>query len=232
MSDEQESMDRVYRRRQVRADKYSLENAGNLYNYNTLHSALQAKLNLLFSDLSQPKLLDLGAGELFWVEEFTKMGLAHKNCIGADILTWRLRNGRRAGRVAQAVAASAARLPLMDGSVDIVVQMTMMTSILDRGVRQKVAAEMMRALRPGGYILWYDFRFNNPANPDTRSIGLKEIKRLFPGYQIEAHKITLLPQLARLLGRLSTGLLNFLSFFPILRTHYLAVIGPKREYEN
>ena len=160
------------------------------------------------------------------------MGLSPDKCLGVDILLWRLKEGRKKGRRVPAVAASAYSLPFRDGSLDVVTQMTMMTSVLDDEIRQKITSEMMRVVKPGGYILWYDFRFNNPANPDTRAIGMHEIKKSFPGWQIQADKITLLPQLARKLGGISRGLLNLLSLLPILKTHYLVTIGPKGKYES
>lgn len=227
MASDKESMDKVFRERQKLAAKYSLDNPGNQYNFKILRDVIENKVKALFSDYSSLRMLDLGAGELFWPDQFLKMGLSPNNCIGADILLWRLKEGRRNGRRIPAIAASASNLPFADNCVDIAFQMTMMTSVLDSDLRCNIAEEMKRIVKPGGYIFWYDFRFNNPANPDTRAIKLSEIRRLYSGWPVQADKITLLPPLTRRVARFSTGFLNLLSLLPILRTHYLAIIGPK-----
>ena len=41
-------------------------------------------------------------------------------------------------------------------------------------MKQKVAAEMLRVVKPQGLILWYDFRYNNPRNSNVRGIGAAE----------------------------------------------------------
>ncbi len=227
MSDDRESMDRVYRERKKLADRYSLDNAGNRFNFEQLRGRIKNHLKSLYGDISTVKMLDLGSGELFWIREFIELGIKRQNCIGSDILLWRLKKGRESGQGVESVAASAAQLPFPSESFDLVTQMTMMTSVLDTGVRKEIALEMKRVLKPGGYILWYDFRFNNPGNPYTRAIGRREIERLFYGWELTCEKVTLLPQLARKLGVVLPGLLNFFSLFPILRTHYMALIGPK-----
>jgi ubiquinone/menaquinone biosynthesis C-methylase UbiE len=220
-------MDRVYRERKKLADRYSLDNAGNRFNFEQLHERIKNQLNSLYGDISTVKMLDLGSGELFWTREFIKLGIEYQNCIGSDILLWRLKKGSESEQGVESVAASAAQLPFPSESFDLVTQMTMMTSVLDTGIRKEIVLEMKRVLKPGGYILWYDFRFNNPGNPYTRAIGRREIESLFYGLGLTCEKVTLLPQLARKLGVVLPGLLNFFSLFPILRTHYLALIGPK-----
>ena len=106
-------------------------------------------------------------------------------------------------------------------------QFTMMTSILEPALRKQIASEMIRVAKPGGYILWYDFRYNNPANRYTRAIGKRELRELFGELSIDLHTSTLVPQLARKLGPISALLLKFLNRLPILRTHIVALIGPK-----
>jgi hypothetical protein len=90
-----------------------------------------------------------------------------------------------------------------------------------------VVAETIRILKPGGFIIWYDFRYNNPANPHTRAIGRSAIRRIFSGWNVELTSITLIPQIARKIPSGLSPILKFLHRLPILRSHYLALIGPK-----
>ena len=69
---------------------------------------------------------------------------------------------------------------MADGDYDLVMQSTMFASILDKQMKVQIAREMLRVLRLKGYILWCDFRVDNPSNPDVRGIRAKEVRDLFP----------------------------------------------------
>ncbi len=74
----------------------------------------------------------------------------------------------------------ASNLPFEDESFDIVVQFTVFTSILKKGIKKDIAKQILRALKKEGIIIWYDFSYNNPRNPDVIGIKKKEIVNLFP----------------------------------------------------
>ncbi|NMC44945.1 MAG: class I SAM-dependent methyltransferase [candidate division Zixibacteria bacterium] len=224
MGNERDRVDRVFQARQTLAEKYCLDNPGNRFNFDILCARLAAGFHTLPLDPVQARILDLGAGELFWGDRFAAMAVPPQHYFGVDLLLWRLQQGRKSGRGYQAVAASAADLPFPDASFDLVSQFTMMTSVLDDAVKSRIAAETIRVLKPNGYILWYDFRYSNPGNRNARGIDRKEMARLFPGLPIRFETVTLVPPLAR---KLPLPLLKFFYRFPILRTHYLAWIGPK-----
>jgi ubiquinone/menaquinone biosynthesis C-methylase UbiE len=227
MRNDKKKMDEVYRERKRLASRYSLDNPGNRFNIASLLAKVSNALHTRFSDLSLASLLDIGSGDLFWVEEFVRMGVPRSACVGSDLLDWRLREGRGKGRNIASVVCTAAQLPFRTESFDLVSQFTLMTSITDDLIKDMIAIEMKRVLKPGGYILWYDFRYNNPTNPHTRAIGRSEIRRLFAGWNIEPTAVTLIPQVARKTPGRLVPLLKFLHRLPILRTHYLALIGPK-----
>lgn len=227
MAEDRDKMSQVFKKRADLSSRYSLDNPGNRFNFDWLYHRIKENLLSRFGDLSQIRMLDLGAGELFWTEKIMELGLAPEKCIGSDLLSWRLDNGHKRGRPINAVATSAAELAFGSDSFDLVCQLTMMTSVLDSDTRRRIASEMIRVLRPGGVILWYDFRFNNPFNPNTRAIRKAELAALFDGFPLQCEKVTLLPQLARKIGPVIYPLLKFAAAFPILRTHYLALIGPK-----
>ena len=88
-------------------------------------------------------------------------------------------------------------------SFDIVSQFTVFTSILSPELRRAIAAEMIRVTRPGGVVLWYDFRVNNPRNDQVRRVGARELRELFPGCEVHLRPTTLAPPVARRLVPLS-----------------------------
>lgn len=97
-------------------------------------------------------------------------------------------------------------------------------SILDDQLAASLAIEVDRVLKSGGAILWYDVRLNNPSNPHTRPIGRRELGVLFPGYALHLHSLTLLPPLARRLGRLTAVLYPALAALPPLRSHLFGLL--------
>ena len=77
-------------------------------------------------------------------------------------------------------SGSATRIDFSDQTFDLLFQSTVFSSIFDNAVRQQIANEMLRVLKPDGCIVWYDFHVNNPLNPDVRGVKKGEVKRLFP----------------------------------------------------
>ena len=86
-----------------------------------------------------------------------------------------------------------------------------------------MASEMLRVLRIGGAILWFDF-WLNPTNPQTGGIRPKEIRTLFPYCTYIFRKITLAPPIARRIVPFSWPLAQFLESFGIFNSHYLVLI--------
>ena len=88
--------------------------------------------------------------------------------------------------------------------------------------------DILRVVKIGGIILWYDFRFDNPWNPDVKGIEKKEIKELFGDCDYNFNLTTLLPPLTRRLVPLSLLACELLAKIPFLKTHYLVVIKKKQ----
>ena len=86
-----------------------------------------------------------------------------------------------------------------------------------------MAAEMLRVLKPGGAILWYDFWWN-PTNPQTVGLKPKEIKALFSNCEYAFQKITLAPPLARRIVPISWQLAVLLESLKLFNSHYLVLI--------
>jgi SAM-dependent methyltransferase len=123
--------------------------------------------------------------------------------------------------------ANAVRLEFPEASFDLVHQSTVFSSILDADVRMQIAREMLRVLKPGGSVLWYDFFVKNPRNLDVQGMSKKEILRLFPNCDVILRRVTLAPPLARALAPRSWLLGTFLTMLRILNTHYLALVRPR-----
>ena len=87
-----------------------------------------------------------------------------------------------------------------------------------------VAGQVERVLKPGGAVTWYDFRYNNPRNPRVQGMNKKRVQILFPQFELRLRTITLMPPLARRLGRLTLIIYPMLSKFVFLQSHYLGLL--------
>jgi ubiquinone/menaquinone biosynthesis C-methylase UbiE len=212
--------------RRTRHHRYSWFDAAHVFLTQERERVLLRRLRQFgCDDLSDKRVLDVGCGHGVWLREFIKYGASPENLVGIDLLPDRVAAARRlcpAGSTL--ICGSAAQLDFPDRTFDCVLQSTVFTSILDDSTRKRVAQEMVRVLRPHGFILWYDFRVNNPNNPDVRRVSRKEIRKLFPGCRISLRSITLAPPLCRRVAPCSWLLCYLLSMVPLLCTHYLGVI--------
>ncbi len=217
----------VYRRRAAESrGRYSRSRPSERY----FNMRREEELLRLFArygppDLASARILEVGCGRGQPLADWRRWGARASNLYGVDLMEPFLREAKAALPTANLFVGSADHLPFRDACFDLVVQLTMFTSILDPVMRRGAAAEMLRVLAPGGLMIWYDFRYPSPRNADVRPIGRREIEVLFHGCQIDAVTLTLLPPLARLVAPLSFAICRLLERgLPVLRSHYLAVI--------
>src|SRR4029077_3549569 len=174
-------------------------------------------------DFGPLKVLDVGCGSGGELLRFGIRGVEASNLYGIDLLPDRIAAARRRNPLWHLSVANAATLPWSDRSFDLVSQFTTFSSILSRDVRASSATEIIRVLRPGGYLLWYDF-WLNPTNKGTHGIGPAEVRELFPGFVGRLARVTLAPPISRLVAPHSWSLAVFLGQIPFLRSHYLGVL--------
>jgi len=220
----------AYARRSASGRDYSWFERGHLFMVQELERRLLETLNRhALAPLCSKQILEIGCGNGHWLREFIKWGASPENLAGVDLLTERIAQACRLSPPGiNLMRGNAAVLDFADASFDIVLQATVFTSILDPALKKKIAAEMLRLLKPDGVLLWYDFRVNNPRNPDVRGIGKAEIEELFSGCHITLERITLAPPLLRALARYSWLGSYLASAVPWACSHYLGTIRKSR----
>jgi ubiquinone/menaquinone biosynthesis C-methylase UbiE len=196
--------------------RWSLTNPGN--------REMQVERDVVLSSMIRDVLptrpltiLDLGCGTLSVLPASISVDIR----VGLDLLFGRL---TELPEDTPAVNGDGAHLPFPDAAFDVVVLSTMMTSVPDDTVRRLVAREVERVLRTGGAMLWYDMRMPNPRNSATRAIGRAELRRLFPTLTGEIRSLTVVPMVARRLGRFGPKGYALLRRLPILRSHLAACL--------
>jgi ubiquinone/menaquinone biosynthesis C-methylase UbiE len=216
------------RERELAPDEYSLAKPANLFARQGQERALlEALRRAELLPLGERRILEVGCGRGRWLATFEQFGARRDRLAGIDLDEARLAESREKFAGADLRAGDATKLPWSDGSFDVVFQSLVFTSILDGDVRAAVAREMRRVLTPSGVILWYDFSYNNPANPNVRGVGRAEVSRLFPDCTIELRRVTLAPPLARRLVQMSWLAASVLERMRVLNTHYFGVLRPR-----
>ncbi|MCM8787200.1 MAG: class I SAM-dependent methyltransferase [Candidatus Omnitrophica bacterium] len=213
------------REKDISDDFYSLKYSANLYMY---FARMQAVIFFLRSErlfpLSDKLILDIGCGCGDWLIDFLRLGAEIKNLFGIDLLHKRIKVAKKRLPFANLKVCDASNLPYKDNSFDIVLQSTVFTSILDYSFKKAIAKEMLRVLKPTGIIIWYDFLYNNPKNPNVKGIKKKEIKSFFSNSKIKLKKITLAPPITRILAKYSYLACHILESLKFLNTHYFGII--------
>jgi ubiquinone/menaquinone biosynthesis C-methylase UbiE len=169
---------------------------------------------------------DIGCGSGQWLLEFLQWDAVAANLHGIDLLADRISSARERLPGVDLRCGDARKLPWPDGSFDLVTQFTVFSSIPDSGIQGAVAAEMLRVLRPGGRILWYDCRYSNPSRAAVRGLNRSDIRKLFPSCRVEFKTTTLVPPLARAVAKRSWTAAAILESLRFTCTHLAAVITP------
>ena len=172
-----------------------------------------------FGDLHNVTMLEVGAGSGANVYSFLQLGIQPQNFFANELVPSLAEELSHLLPPQQILVGDISALKV-DRQFDVVFASTVFSSILNQDLAHSVAARMWRLTRPGGAVLWYDLRVDNPTNPDVRGIALSEVRRIFPeAKKIQSRSITLAPPIGRRVGRFY----NFLNF-PILRSHLLVKV--------
>lgn len=203
---------------------YSLFNPGELHMRQSRERITLLLLkNIGHEHIEELKILEVGCGRGHQIGEYLRWGCNPEQLSGVDIIPEFLTEACKRYPTVKFQNASVLDLPYEDNSFDAVSQSTVMSSLLDPKDRKKMAQEMNRVLRPGGIILWYDFRYHSPKNKNVKGINYAQIKDLFNNYTIHIKTTTLLPPLVRRIAPISNTLASFFEIFVPLRSHIRGV---------
>jgi SAM-dependent methyltransferase len=215
--------------------RYARRTVGDRYNllrpevWQTVHERQRALLRLLarlgITDLASLMALEVGCGSGDNLLELLRLGFAPEHLAGIELLPERFAQARRVLPAGLTLwQGDASQCAIEAASRDIVLQSTVFSSLLDDAFQQRLADAMWRWVKPGGAVLWYDFTYDNPRNPDVRGVPPSRVRALFPQGRITRRRVTLAPPIARAVVRLHPGLYTVCNALPLVRTHLLAWI--------
>jgi len=205
--------------------RWDLANPGTAMIVRERHGRL---LNWMAEDhclpLGDRLILEIGCGVAHESEWLLHQGAAPTRLTAVDLAPERLCLAHARVPVLQLVAADAACLPFQSHQFDLVWVADVFSSVLDPYLAEQMAQSVNRVLKPGGFLAWYDFRWRHPLNRAARGISRQQLTAWFPGYTGRLETVTLLPPLARRLGRLTSLVYPWLMRVPFLRGHWLGLL--------
>lgn len=227
MSEPDAILARYARRATLPPDRYSLLDPAALRERQGRQRALVQLLRRhARTDLGSLTLTELGCGQGANLLELLQLGFAPRHLHGIELLPERHAAARSVLPGSLSLwLGDASTAPLAHASQDLVLVSTVFSSVLDDAFQQRLADASWRWLKPGGAVVVYDFRVDNPRNPDVRGVPARRLRDLYPEACIDLVSLTLAPPLARRLGRLHPGLIDALVRLPLLRTHLLAWVA-------
>jgi SAM-dependent methyltransferase len=217
---------RYARRSRCSGDAYSpLTPAGCMVRQEKERVLLRWILEYQVAPVSSKRLLEIGCGSGANLLEFLRLGFRPENMVGNDLLPERARAARDIlPHTLQILDGSALEMHIPEASFHVVFQSTVFTSILDTEFQETLARRMWSWVMPGGGVLWYDFVYDNPRNPDVKGVALDRIRRLFPHGRMRYWRVTLAPPINRTVTRVHPFLYTLFNTVPFLRTHVLCWI--------
>jgi SAM-dependent methyltransferase len=182
-----------------------------------------------FVTLADKQVLEVGCGTGGNLLQLIRLGFSPENLVGNELLEERAARARfQLPQATRILEGDACALDLPPESFDIVFQSTVFTSILDDGFQARLADRMWQLAKPGGGVLWYDFIYDNPRNPDVRGVPVAHIRDLFPAGRMTCWQVTLAPPVARAVTRWHPRLYDVINLLPFLRSHVLCWIVKNR----
>jgi SAM-dependent methyltransferase len=174
-------------------------------------------------NLDQLRVLDAGCGAAGWLQRFIFWGASPENLAGIDLIADRIENARKLVPPTLTLkVGNAAEIDYADQSFDVIVLSLVVSLVMDASMRRRIASETLRVLKPGGIVIWYDYRYK-PPRLQVRAIRRREIESLFGGCDIDLKRVTPIPPLRRI-ARYSLMLALASGKLPFVRTHYLGAI--------
>jgi len=182
-----------------------LTNSGVTFQAFALERANIRALRRLQLDRDQARVLDVGCGTGSSLLQFIKLGFLPQNLTGVDLSAERISQAQARFPNVAFHCESAEGMSFPDSTFDVVFESTLFMMLTDEDVARRIAGEMLRVTRSGGYLMIADWRYAKPRSRDHRAMTVKRIASLFDvggATTVAARELgALVPPLGRLLSR-------------------------------
>jgi ubiquinone/menaquinone biosynthesis C-methylase UbiE len=197
------------------------------------NAAMLAELRGRLLQVAAPRLeggtqvLDVGCGGGAWLRELAAEGVAPERLHGVDLIPARVSAASRSLPGADVRLADARRLPFEDDSFGLVLMLTALSSMPDATAAREATLAGLRVLEQGGLLVVYEPAHRGPPGSERLTITPERLADWSRGRAriSSVTRLTVVPPLARPLGRLSARSYGLLARAPFLLTHRLTVLS-------
>lgn len=186
--------------------------------YSLRRVLVEALYEAFGNDLAPLRVLDVGCGTGEFLRNMIEWG-ANPSCLtGTEFI---------ANRIDVAKVRSPGSINWHLGELDeiedeqkydLVSAFTVLSSVLDEPLREKLIKDMWARIDHGGWLLVHDMLINNPRNANVRRVDWRKITHMLTPDRTFYRKIILAPPIAR---RVGSRLAYLLEQMPVLRSHFV-----------
>jgi 2-polyprenyl-3-methyl-5-hydroxy-6-metoxy-1,4-benzoquinol methylase len=215
---------RIYlKRKEKKLDKlYDWYNPDVQFSTSQYNKYFSILLNKAYgNDLSKLKILDVGCGDGNFIRTLIEWGCEPKNITGIDLMRYRINTCKK--KTHSDVKFIVGNFSKQFKNFDLVVANTVFTSILKSNERKILAHNMWNATKINGWVMIFDFRYNNPYNKNVKKISIKDLKKYFNhSNKFFYCYLLMIPIIARKIVKYSYIFSEILIFiFPFLKSHFI-----------
>lgn len=192
-----------------------LRNPGVLFQNLAFEKSVVQALGRVGVDKHTWKILDVGCGAGFSLLRLLTYGLEPERLYGIEIAENLVARGRKRFPALHFTHGDATQMDYESDSFDLAMESTMFIQLTDEGIAQGIAGEMLRVVKPNGYVMLTDWRYSW-GHPEYRALSRHRIARLF-GVGTRTSVVcrthgALIPPVGRALSRYFSSL-----YFPLCR---------------
>lgn len=174
-------------------------------------------------DPKAAKILDVGCGSGGSMLNLLKLGFSPSNLYGIDILEDSIAQAKIKFPNINWTHSDASQMRFEDNFFDCVMESTIFLQMTDDELSDKIAKEMIRVTKRGGYILLIDWRYSHPVNKGYKGLSRGRIAGLFNvGSKTSIFRIyrgALIPPIGRFVSK------NIPSIYFVLQAVFPFLVG-------
>lgn len=155
-----------------------LSNPEVLFQNLAMFASIVSAFSMFSEDRKILKILDVGCGKGDYLMHWFNWGFDIKNLYGIDILEECIKNGQSQYPNFNLSCSDASEMDFDDVFFDIVFENCIFLQITDNELAEKIASQMLRVVKKGGFIIISDWRYGRNKK-EHLAMNKKRLTRLF-----------------------------------------------------